>query len=79
MQDRPAPRKTRKSVNLSIDAELVAEAKAAGTNLSDVFEKALRKSLGRVGKLSEEDRAAIEAHNRHVAEHGLLSDLWRKF
>ena len=38
------PRK-KKAVNLTIDAELLAEAKAAGTNLSSVLETALKEQL----------------------------------
>lgn len=79
MQDKPARRK--KAVNLSIDAELVAEAREFGTNLSATLEQALREAHRekRWAKWREENRAAIEAHNRFVTEHGLLSDEWRKF
>ena len=44
MQD-TAPKKPKKSVNLSIDAELAAEAMEAGTNKSALLEKALRAEL----------------------------------
>jgi antitoxin CcdA len=76
-----ASARKKKAVNLSLDAELVAEAKAAGTNLSALLEKALREELRerQLQKWREENRPAIEAHNRFVAEHGLLSDEWRKF
>jgi antitoxin CcdA len=72
MQDRPQkPRK--KAVNLSIDAELAAEAKAAGTNMSALLERALRAELKerRETQWLEENRAAIEASNRHFEQHGL--------
>ncbi len=42
--DKSGTRK-KKAVNLSIDAELLAEAKAAGTNLSSVLETALKEQL----------------------------------
>jgi antitoxin CcdA len=79
MQDKPARKK--KAVNLSIDAELVAEAREFGTNLSATLERALREAHreSRLAKWREENRAAIEAHNRFVAENGLLSEEWRKF
>jgi antitoxin CcdA len=71
----------KKAVNLSIDAELVAEAKATGTNMSALLEKALREELRerRWQKWREENREANEAYNRFVEEHGLLSDEWRNF
>jgi antitoxin CcdA len=71
----------KKAVNLSIDAELVAEAKASGTNLSALLEKALREELRerRWRIWREENREANEAYNRFVEEHGLLSDEWRNF
>jgi antitoxin CcdA len=71
----------KKAVNLSIDAEHVAEAKAAGTNISALLEKALSEDLRerRWQKWRNENRVANEAYNRFVEEHGLLSDEWRNF
>jgi antitoxin CcdA len=58
MQDHAKRKK--KAVNLSIDAELLGEAKAAGTNLSGVLEGALREQLrSAAGKWRGEPR-----HNR---------------
>ena len=78
MQDK-APKTPKKSVNLSIDAELVVEAKAAGTNMSAVLEKALRAELtaGREAKWREENRAAIEASNAELERNGLWCDKYR--
>ena len=69
----------KKAVNLSIDAELAAEAKAAGTNMSALLEKALRAELreGRWRKWREENRAALEAYDRHIEEDGLWADEFR--
>ena len=79
MQERAKPRK--RAVNLSIDAALLEEAKAAGTNLSALLEKALVSELqeARLEKVRAEHRPAIEAHNRFIEKNGLLSDEWRKF
>lgn len=79
MQERV--KKPKRAVNLSIDAELLAEAKAAGTNLSAVLERALAAELEdvRLEKMRFEHREAIDAYNEFVAKHGLLSDEWRKF
>jgi antitoxin CcdA len=77
MQDRAKPRK--RAVNLSIDAALLEEAKAAGTNLSALLEGALREKLRneRWQSWRKNNRASIDSMNRHVAKHGLLSDKYR--
>jgi antitoxin CcdA len=71
MQDE-APRKKR-AVNLSIDSELLDEAKAAGTNLSAALEKSLREDLGerRWKKWREDNREAIEASNAELDQNGM--------
>lgn len=68
-----APKKPKKSVNLSIDAELAAEAKEAGTNMSALHETALRAELKahREAKWREENRAAIEASDAELERNGL--------
>jgi antitoxin CcdA len=70
-----------KTINHSIDADLLAEAKEAGTNMSALLEQALKEELRerRWQKWREENREALEAHNRFVEEHGLLSEEWRTF
>lgn len=71
----------KKAVNLSIDPELWAAAKDAGTNMSSLLERALREELRERlhEKWRAENRDAIRAHNRFIKKHGLLSDDWRKF
>jgi antitoxin CcdA len=78
MQERP---RRKRAVNLSIDAELVALAKEAGTNMSALLERALERELKqhRDEKWRKENRDAIQRHNRFMKKHGLLSDDWRKF
>lgn len=78
MQDR-VTKSTKKSVNLSIDAELAAAAKAAGMNLSAFLERALRAELkaAREAKWKEENREAIESMNAEVARNGLWCDKYR--
>jgi len=78
MQDK-APRTRKKSVNVSVDAALVAEAKAAGANLSAVLERALRAELKahREAKWREENRAAIETSNAELERDGLWCDKHR--
>jgi antitoxin CcdA len=72
-------KRKKKAVNLSIDAELLSEAKAAGTNLSGVLEGALREQLRerRWQKWREENRAAIEASNAQLERDGLWAEKFR--
>lgn len=64
--------KKKKAINLTIDAELLAEARACGTNLSSVLETALREQLKqqRWQKWREDNRAAIEASNAQLERDG---------
>ena len=73
------PKLKKKAVNLSIDAELVAEAKEAGTNLSAVLEQALRAELKqhREAQWREENRAAIASSNAELERDGLWCDDYR--
>lgn len=77
MQERVKRRK--RAVNLSIDADLAAEAKAAGTNMSALLEQALRAELrdARRRKWQAENREATESMNEYVRKHGLWSDKYR--
>ncbi len=79
MQERVKPRK--RAVNLTVDAELLDEAKAVGLNLSDALRQGLEAALRehRLERARDEHRSAIEAHNRFIEKNGLFSDDWRKF
>lgn len=71
----------KKATNLSIRADLLAEAKLMNVNLSAEFEKALTEVVRR--KREEqwlaENREAIAAYNRHIERDGLWSDGLRMF
>lgn len=71
----------RKAANLSIDADLLAEAKALSVNISRAAEAgiadAVRKEKERAWK--EENREAIEAWNVWVRENGLPFAEYRGF
>ncbi len=81
MKHDPIASGKRKPVNLSIDTGVVAAARKAGINLSQVSEAALReaakKERDRLWK--EENRAAMESWNVWVAEHGLPLEKYRQF
>ena len=72
---------SRKSANLSIDTDLLAEAKALKVNVSRAAEAgisdAVRKEKERRWK--EENREAIEGWNRWVEENGLPLAEYRQF
>jgi antitoxin CcdA len=63
---------TKKAVNLSIDAELLADSKNAGINLSRVLEDALKEL--RTAALRAEIAASVTAMNEDIKEHGIWSD-----
>jgi antitoxin CcdA len=63
----------RKPVNLSIDTGIVAAAREAGVNLSQISEAAIRAAAQteRDRRWKAENRAWIEAHNRWIEENGI--------
>ncbi|MDI6749881.1 MAG: type II toxin-antitoxin system CcdA family antitoxin [Rhodocyclaceae bacterium] len=71
----------KKAANLSIRADLLEEARAFKINLSQTLEAALQAEIKKEKerRWREENRAAIEAYNREIAEHGLFSDRFRSF
>ena len=78
MSAQPAPKK---ATNLSINADLLREAKALDINLSQAFEAHLAELVKtrKQEKWLEENREDIAAYNRFVDEHGVFSDGWRSF
>lgn len=71
----------RKAVNMSIDTGIVAAAREAGINISQVSEVAIRAAtkaeLDRRWK--EENREAMEGWNRWVERNGLPLEKYRLF
>jgi antitoxin CcdA len=78
---RPEAAARRRPVNLSLDAAVVAEARAAGLNLSRTVEALLAEELRRRrwAAWREENKAAIEAYNRHIARDGIAGEEFRPF
>ncbi|MBS3936373.1 MAG: type II toxin-antitoxin system CcdA family antitoxin [Sulfuritalea sp.] len=71
----------KKAANLSIRADLLEEARAYKINLSQTLEAALAVELKKEKerRWREENRAAIDAYNRHIERDGLWSDGIRLF
>lgn len=71
--------KQKRAVNLSVDAEILAEAKAMNLNLSQILEDDLRARVrqARIDRFSEENKDAIEWHNRFIEENGIWSEEYR--
>lgn len=77
----PVQKPRRRAANITLDSALLAEAKAAGINISQACEKGLASDLkaARWAKWREENAEAIEGWNRWVAEHGLPLEEYRLF
>ena len=71
----------KKAVNLSINADLLARARAMGLNLSAEMETRLADVLREAegARWVEENREAVAHHNRRVEQRGLWSDGKRRF
>jgi antitoxin CcdA len=71
----------KKATNLSINAELLAEAKSLNINLSQTLEQRLEE-LVREGRRKEwlrQNRAALDAYNRRIERIGVFSEGLRRF
>ena len=71
----------RKAVNLSIDRDVVAAAREAGINISQVSEAAIRAATKaeEARRWKEENRAAFEYWNIWVEKNGLPLEKYRLF
>lgn len=70
------------SVTLSIDDDLLKQARQAGLDLAAVVERALRVEVNRQNlsrQWREDNRATIEAWNEEIRTNGLWSDGLRPF
>lgn len=76
--DRKAPRQ---AANLSINKELLNDARQAGINLSAALEEVLAEKVANARRESwvKENSGAIAAYNDFVDEKGLASDGTRSF
>ena len=72
---------TRRSTNISLPADIVAEAKELGVNISQAAEKGVVAELSarRREKWLEDNMEAIEARNAWVEKNGLPLAKYRQF
>ena len=72
---------TRKAVNLTMDAELLAKAKAEGVNLSAALEEKLRSDVARIEieRWKRENAEAIASYERRIAEEGVAGEEYRRY
>ncbi len=81
MRNNHSTQTAKKATNLSLNSELLAEAKRLHINLSATMEKALQQEVN--ARLREEwaeqNKDAVEACNKLTEEFGLFSDSYRKF
>ncbi|WP_152221251.1 type II toxin-antitoxin system CcdA family antitoxin [Pseudomonas sp. SCB32] len=75
------PQAPKKATNLSLNSDLLKQARELDVNLSAVLEEALADVVKE--RLSqrwlEQNREAIEAYNQHVEEAAIFSDGMRSF
>ena len=71
----------KRATNVSVNADLLAQARECGVNLSQTLEDALKTRLSeeRRRKWLEDNREAIEDYNKHFEKYGLWSDGLRMF
>ena len=76
--DSTAPKK---ATNITINADLLREAKSLGINLSHTFERHLAEVVrkARRERWLEENREALDDHNAFIERHGVFSDGLRRF
>jgi antitoxin CcdA len=75
------PNAPKKSTNLSINSDLLRQAKERRINISQALELRLAELLReeKSRKWKEESREAIEDYNRRIEAHGTFSDGLRRF
>jgi antitoxin CcdA len=71
----------KKATNLTLNSDLLAEAKRLKINLSATMEKALSQEVSKLKRQEwlEQNSEAIDACNELTDKHGLFSDSYRVF
>lgn len=75
------PAAPKKSVNLSINADLLQQAKRLNINLSQTLEQHLVEIIRQAQRSQwlAENRGALDQYNRRIEKHGTFSDGLRRF
>ncbi len=75
------PKAPKKAVNLSINSDLLRQARELGLNLSQALEETLNRQVReqKAKAWAEENREAIESQARWIEKHGLFRDHFRLF
>ena len=73
--------RARRATNVSLRADLIAEARDLGVNISQACETGLEATVARTRaeRWIAENREAIDYWNRYVDEHGLPLARYRQF
>lgn len=81
MSPDPRSKPSKKAVNLSLDSDLLAQARELGLNLSGVAEQALAYAVSArlAERWAEENREAVAAYNQRIEARGVFSDGLRAF
>jgi len=71
----------KQATNLSLNSDLLAEAKRLKINLSATMEKVLAEEVRQMKAKQwlQENRSALESCNELVEKNGMLSDAYRSF
>jgi post-segregation antitoxin (ccd killing protein) len=73
------PKASKRLVDVTLNSDLVAHARAEGLNLSSLAEEAVASALGRIAqkKFDAEIARACRIHEQYLAEYGNLGDAVR--
>ncbi len=76
-----AEKSLKKPTNVSVRADLLAEARALGLNLSRTLETALEQAIRekRRQRWLTDNHDAMQAYQRHIEREGLFADRFRSF
>ena len=74
------PKAPRKAVNLSINSDLLRQAREHKINLSRILEEQLERILReeRGRRWKEQNREAIEAYNQFIEKYGVFNDIRKR-
>ena len=71
----------KRAVNVTVDEHILAEAKELGLNLSQFLEDELRRRVTeeKTRRWEEQNRDALEAHNRFIEKYGIFGEEFRNW